>query len=278
MSTPLLSVLTVTYNHGNYIRQCLEGIVMQKTTFPIEVIVGEDCSTDNTRNIVQEFEQRYPGIIKPVYQEKNVGAGRNLFEFCYPKLQGKYIAICEGDDYWTDPYKLQKQVDFLERNSNYVLCFHSRNIINHHDELVYEQPPKDAITLFRPKDIFHIHIPTLTVVFRNCPELDIQQILAQKLFGEYYFFWMLSRFGGAADLGFVGANYRQHNGGMYSGLNKSEQYFMIIRHFKMVRHSNLYSREQKREIKKEMQHRKKRFLKTLLKKRELVNAVKMVFA
>ncbi|WP_121356701.1 glycosyltransferase family 2 protein [Flavisolibacter nicotianae] len=277
MTPPLVSIVTVTYNHENYIRQCLEGIVMQKTTFPIEVIVGEDCSTDNTRAVVREFEERYPEIVKPIYHQTNVGAGRNFFEFCYPKLQGKYIAICEGDDYWTDPYKLQKQVDFLEQNQNYVLCFHPRSIVDQDNRMIYEQLPKNSITLYRPKDIFHVHIPTLTVVFRYCHQIDIKAILEQKLFGEYYFFWLFSRYGAAADLGFVGANYRQHTGGLYSGLTKAGQSFMVISGFKQVRNSNLYDSDQKKEIKKEMRIRKKRFLKTMLKKKDFVNAIKMAF-
>ncbi|WP_315817037.1 glycosyltransferase family 2 protein [Paraflavitalea speifideaquila] len=109
----MISVCIITYNHEKFIRQCLEGVVMQKTNFTFDVIVGEDCSTDKTRQVVAEFEAQYPGIIKPVYHARNVGGARNGYEFCYPKLTGKYIAICEGDDYWTDEYKLQKQVDFF---------------------------------------------------------------------------------------------------------------------------------------------------------------------
>ena len=82
MSLPLVSVCIITYNHEKYIRQCLDGVVMQKTKFPFEVILGEDCSTDSTRKIVEEFEARYPGIIKPVYHATNVGGARNGYEFC----------------------------------------------------------------------------------------------------------------------------------------------------------------------------------------------------
>lgn len=122
--TPLVSVVTLAYNHGKYIRQCLDGFVMQKTDFPFEVIIHDDASTDDTAEIIREYELKYPDIIKPIYQTENqyskkvpIGA-----TYLYPKAQGKYIAECEGDDWWTDPYKLQKQVDFLESHPDYVLC------------------------------------------------------------------------------------------------------------------------------------------------------------
>ena len=122
--TPLVSVVTLAYNHGKYIRQCLDGFVMQQTDFPFEVIIHDDASTDDTAEIIREYEMKYPDIIKPVYQTENqyskkvpIGA-----TYLYPKAQGKYIAECEGDDWWTDPHKLQKQVDFLESHPDYLLC------------------------------------------------------------------------------------------------------------------------------------------------------------
>lgn len=120
---PLVSIITLAYNHENYIRDCLEGILMQKTSFKFELIIHDDASTDNTANIIKEYEQEYPDIIKPVYQKENqyskgVSIGRT---FLYPRAKGKYIALCEGDDYWVDPLKLQKQVSFLEKHPEYVL-------------------------------------------------------------------------------------------------------------------------------------------------------------
>lgn len=103
---PLVSVCIITYNHGKFIRQCLEGVMMQQTTFPFEVVIGEDCSTDNTKEIIQEFADRFPQAVKPIFQHTNVGGARNGYEFCFPRLAGKYVAICEGDDYWTDPQQI----------------------------------------------------------------------------------------------------------------------------------------------------------------------------
>lgn len=111
MDKPFVSVKTITYNHEKFIAQCIEGIMMQKTNFAFEYIIGEDCSTDSTMEIVQEYARRYPDVIRIITAEKNVGAVENdnrTDRAC----RGKYVAFCEGDDFWTDPYKLQKQVDF----------------------------------------------------------------------------------------------------------------------------------------------------------------------
>jgi len=118
---PLVSVCMITYNHENFIKDAIEGILMQKTSFPIELIIGEDCSTDNTRKIVKDYEEKYPEIIFAQYSEKNLGMINNFLNVLQA-ARGKYIALCEGDDYWTDPLKLQKQVDFLEANPEYVIC------------------------------------------------------------------------------------------------------------------------------------------------------------
>jgi glycosyltransferase involved in cell wall biosynthesis len=123
LSEPWVSICCCTYNHGNFIRQCLDGFVMQKTTFPFEILVHEDASVDNTASIVKEYEANYPHLFRCVYQSENQFQKQNtLHNILIPMSRGRYIAICEGDDYWTDPYKLQKQVDFLETNEEYSLC------------------------------------------------------------------------------------------------------------------------------------------------------------
>lgn len=117
----MVSILCLAYNHEKYIRQCLDGFVMQKTNFKFEVIVHDDASTDNTANIIREYEEKYPEIIKPIYQKENqYSQGKK--NILFPLTKGKYIAICEGDDFWTDDYKLQKQVDTLENNPNCKCC------------------------------------------------------------------------------------------------------------------------------------------------------------
>ena len=125
-SAPCVSICCITYNHAPFIRQCLDGFMMQRTGFPVEVLIHDDASTDGTQDIIREYEAKYPDVIKPIYQKENQyskGVKVSLV-YNYSRAKGKYIALCEGDDYWTDPYKLQKQVDFLESHPDYVMCSH----------------------------------------------------------------------------------------------------------------------------------------------------------
>ena len=122
---PLVSISCITYNHAPYIRQCLEGFIMQKTNFAYEILIHDDASTDSTSDIIREYENKYPDIIKPIYEtenqyQKGVPIGSAVWNV--PRAQGKYIALCEGDDYWTDPNKLQKQVDYMEQHPEIDLC------------------------------------------------------------------------------------------------------------------------------------------------------------
>ena len=127
---PLVSISCLTYNHAPYLRQCLDGFVMQITSFPIEILIYDDASGDGTQNIIEEYQKKYPDIIKPIYQTENqYSKGVKVgFVYNYSRAKGEYIAFCEGDDYWTDPYKLQKQIDFLECYSDYVICSHRYRI------------------------------------------------------------------------------------------------------------------------------------------------------
>ena len=124
--TPLVSILCATYNQKDYIAQTIEGFLMQKVNFPIEIIIHDDASTDGTAEIVRKYQAEHPNLIKGIYQTENqyskkAGVWKN---FIYPCATGKYFAECEGDDYWTDPNKLQKQIDFLETHPDYSACVH----------------------------------------------------------------------------------------------------------------------------------------------------------
>ena len=127
-----VSVSCLAYNHEKYIRSALEGFISQKTKFKYEVIIHDDASTDKTADIIKEYEKKYPDIIKPIYQKENqYSKGINIFnQYIYPKTRGKYIAYCEGDDFWTDNYKLQKQFDFLEKHPESSICVHRVNCLN----------------------------------------------------------------------------------------------------------------------------------------------------
>lgn len=121
----MVSVSCTAYNHEKYIRQCLDSLLMQKTDFKYEIIVHDDASTDNTANIIREYEKKYPNVVKPIYQTENkCSKGFKIINYIVPKMRGKYVAHCEGDDFWTDPYKLQKQFDIMEKNPDCSICVH----------------------------------------------------------------------------------------------------------------------------------------------------------
>lgn len=126
----MVTIRCIAYNHEPYIRECLEGFVMQRTNFKFEAIVHDDASTDGTAAIIKEYAEKYPDIIKPIFETENQyskhdGSLRRIMD---EHMHGKYVALCEGDDYWIDPLKLQKQVDFLEQHIEYTMCFHDVKI------------------------------------------------------------------------------------------------------------------------------------------------------
>ena len=122
-----VSVLCATYNHEEYLRQTLDSFLNQKTDFPFEVLVNDDASTDSTGDIIREYAAKYPDVIRPFYQKENLYSRRiNLYDVVFfPACRGEYIAVCEGDDYWNDPEKLQLQVDWLDAHPEYSACVHN---------------------------------------------------------------------------------------------------------------------------------------------------------
>jgi glycosyltransferase involved in cell wall biosynthesis len=163
---PLLSICMITYNHEQYIAQAIESVLMQKTGFDLELVIGEDCSTDNTGLICREYTKRHPQI-KLLSRERNFGMINNFID-TYKNCKGKYIAILEGDDYWTDTAKLQKQVDFLEKNPNFNITFHEvscfiqeRNVT----EKNYFVPPAAITSILELSE--YNYITNLSVVYRN---------------------------------------------------------------------------------------------------------------
>lgn len=166
---PVVHTRHMVYNHKEYIKDCIEGVLMQKTTFPVQILIHDDCSTDGTTEIVKEYATKHPELIKLYVQEENSYSSPNKEEKrkeFYKWCIGKYEAICEGDDYWTDPLKLQKQVMFLEQNKNYVLSYSyalSLNVIN--NKFNKRLNGKKYETL---REIINSNkIPTLTTVFRK---------------------------------------------------------------------------------------------------------------
>ena len=127
----MVSVICAAYNHERFIKHCIEGVLNQKTNFKYELIIHDDASTDRTAEIIKEYEERYPEIMRPIYQKENQFFRCPIAAFVFPKAKGKYLAFCDGDDYWTDENKLQKQVDFLESHEDYSMCMHNAVKLNY---------------------------------------------------------------------------------------------------------------------------------------------------
>lgn len=166
--TPLVSVCCITYNHASYISQCVDGFLMQKTSFPFEIIINDDCSNDGTTEILKDYAIKYPDLIHLILHNENQyskGIRRILAAFVYPVAKGKYIALCEGDDYWTDPYKLQKQVDFLESHPKCGLVYTN--------SMIYKQNVNSLFKATLPKQsdfrglLLESPIMTLTTCYRK---------------------------------------------------------------------------------------------------------------
>jgi glycosyltransferase involved in cell wall biosynthesis len=194
---PILVVRILTYNHENYIRQCLESVVIQKTNFLFKVIIGEDCSTDNTAIICKEFEKLYPGLIELHCNNiNNIQLNSSInWDLCI-NSGARYIALIEGDDYWTDPYKLQKQVDFLEVNAECNYVFTNRSTLKS-DESIDQ-------TDYNLPELFDLHFllkqnimpSTQTVLFRSSSLSQLakwEPTLSKGFNGDWILLFMITQ-------------------------------------------------------------------------------------
>ena len=166
-----VSVVVITYNHEKYVRQALDSILMQNVSFAFEILIGDDCSTDQTAEIIEEYQQRFPHIIKAILRSENIGATKNLYDL-FLKCAGEYIAILDGDDFWTDKLKLQTQINFLKNNDIYIGCTQRYSVVDENNNVTQEvfygpgRPKSGNYTLndFQ-KYIYYGHPGTL--VFKN---------------------------------------------------------------------------------------------------------------
>lgn len=217
----MVSVCMLAYNLDKYVEQAIESVLMQKTDFRIELVIGEDNSTDNTRQICLKYKKLYPNLIKLNLNDFNLGMQGNFVK-TINSCAGKYIAYLEADDYWTDPYKLQKQVDFLEANPDYVICFHNSEILDDNTGKItgkcFNKQIKDTYT---HKDILYSTVmPTLTTVFRNHLITEFPEWFYHTSMTDASFFILLSKYGKSKYIDEVMATYRVHQGGDYSSKSR----------------------------------------------------------
>lgn len=148
----LVSIIVPTYNHEKYIRQALDSILMQEVTFPYEILIGDDSSTDSTPSILKCYHAKYPDIIRLTLHHINIGATQNAYQLL-TSAKGKYLATLEGDDFWTDPCKLQKQIDFLEQHLEYIGCTHNFTLVNEEGQPLRTQ----CLSWVKQKECFTIN-------------------------------------------------------------------------------------------------------------------------
>lgn len=247
---PLLSIVTITYNHEPYIQKCIEGVLMQQVNFPIEFIIAEDCSTDGTLAICKEYAEKYPDLIQLITSDNNVGAIANERR-AMKAAKGKYIAFCEGDDYWTDSLKLQKQVDFMESNPEYSVCFH-RFIKN---DIYSKQEIKDTCGYKLNEDTIGVDIniesffnrwktQPLTMVIRKC-NLNIDLSYNYKFFCDTIQIYHLLKKGKGFLFFFYGGVYNLTHQGDFTSKTEIEMMEGINRV-----HSELLEKTNDSEVKK----------------------------
>lgn len=211
-----VSIVMITYNHEKYIREAVEGVLMQKCKFDYELIISNDASTDNTDSVVQEIIQTHPNKdkIKYFYHEKNLGMQPN-FIFAYKQCSGKYIALCEGDDYWTDEYKLHKQVRFLEKNSDVVLCSgNAYKIIEGNDYRKEKYCHWNQNRYFNQEEIIvEFYAPNLNNMFRKVIK-EFPDFFYQALSGDVTLYLLLSSYGKFYFFNDIFGIYRIHEKGI----------------------------------------------------------------
>lgn len=223
----VVSVACITYNHAPYIRQCLEGFLLQKTNFPIEIIVHDDASTDGTDDIIREYALKYPELFKVILQEENqYSKGVDVLSLVFERSAGKYIAFCEGDDYWTDPLKLQKQVDFLENNPDYVMCSHNYSFLfmNEMKRVSYVETIGRDYSLESLTKGEWLYQP-LTLMFRSQTLWESEILRYTSIIDNILLYNLLKRGGGYCMPDDMGV-YRVHSNGVWSGINQERKLMM----------------------------------------------------
>ncbi|MGY6522403.1 MAG: glycosyltransferase [Mongoliitalea sp.] len=229
---PLVSICCLTYNHSKYIRDCIDGFLMQETNFSFEIIVHDDASTDGTINIIKDYVFKHPGFFITIFQSENKFSKgiKPIYKYVFPKAKGKYIALCEGDDYWTDPLKLQKQIDFIENNQNVSAVFHNAemvsdgNFLSYHCNYSSSQVIPDEKVIFRGGGLF----PTASLLFRNFFKNNPSKGDHNYLSGDRALIYQLLLIGKIYYLNEIMSVYRIHDQGIYSSsLNDSQKWLKI---------------------------------------------------
>lgn len=251
----LVSIQCLVYNHEPYLRQCLDGFVMQKTNFRFEAVVHDDASTDGSAAIIREYAAKYPDIIKPIYETENQYSKHDgsLRRIVNSALRGKYVAMCEGDDYWIDPLKLQKQVDFLEAHPDYTLSCHRYKIYNEETKKLtlvanvnFDKFPLVSEYTFDLTSAFHKGwiTKTLTCVYRrNAFDTSVSE--KYKYYRDVHLVYYLLSKGKGVCHSFIGGVFRKNQHSTYNSLpdiDKVDVSQAVYNEFYQITHDLLFKK------------------------------------
>jgi len=245
---PVVSISCVTYNHEEFLNEAIKGFLMQETTFPVEILIHDDASTDRTHEIIRKYEIQYPNLFKVIYQKENQYSKKVLIgpAFQYPRVRGKYYACCEGDDYWTDPLKLQKQVAFLENNMDYsFVCggYIARDTLNKQEDIIIDQKISGLedddngfeITFQRIKNDWITK--TLTLLFRiDCLNLDV--LSSYRYQRDVHIIYYLMKAGKGYYIKDIFGVYNIHSNGVHSKVDN-----LIRRKTRYLLYQELYEKD-----------------------------------
>jgi glycosyltransferase involved in cell wall biosynthesis len=211
-----LSVMMITYNHERFIAQAIASVLAQRVNFDYEIVIGEDCSTDTTRDILMDFHRQYPDRIVPLLRNRNIGAMRNA-EATLAACRGQYLAVIEGDDYWTCENKLQRQVDFLDAHPDHAICCHRAQFLDETDKGWTGVQPSNPAGSYTIEDLLDSNwIVTCSVVYRWSSIGALPSWFVEMKLGDWPLHVLVARIGKINLLDDVMAVYRVHSGGLWS--------------------------------------------------------------
>jgi len=271
-TNPILSVIVLTYQHVDYIEECLDGILKQETDFEFEIIIGEDDSKDGTREICIRYAKRYPEKIRLFLHHSvnkikvsNTTTGNFNILYNYFHARGKYIAICEGDDFWTDPLKLQKQFDFMENNPVYSVCYHDYKIVDYGNQYINSEKASPLRDDLEPEELTlsFQHPATLTIFFRNVIQTKVPEEITRVLAIDVFLNSLLGQSGAGKYLDYVlPSSYRVHDGGLWSSMDMGPKLISKINTYTQL--SSYFSRIGKDNIAKKFTQRNKKIKRYLI--------------
>ncbi len=227
---PFTSICMITYNHQNFIAEAIEGVLIQEVNFPFELIIANDASTDNTDSIINDFIKTHSkgNLIKYINQERNIGIMPN-FIFALEHCKGKYIAMCEGDDYWTDKYKLQKQVDFLEANEDYAICYHEVYELEDGKLVLSKLKSAENEETYTIEDLAEYNfINTASAIFRNGLIKEFPSWFKHSPVGDYPLHMLNALHGKIKYFSEPMGVYRKHGGSTWSSKPKKYMYENLL--------------------------------------------------